>query len=116
MTTYKTPFSKRCEILADCHTSLRLSDRDSLHEYWQLLLDGGFSGGAKVASWIHWGYVTATDKGEKAINDSWAWMCNNLYLDPAEEYESINQMFALQQEAIAEMDYDDDYVDPDEDE
>ena len=91
MATYKTPFSKRCEILGQLWLFYRDNHSDDLtwDKYFEV-----YDIGLPLAYMV-WAEVATVKRGsESYVNEAWDDACGIIDVDRDAKYESLTEFFA----------------------
>lgn len=91
MATYKTPFSKRCEILGNVW--LFYAEDAKRDEVWSKYFEI-YDVGLPLAYMINMDFATIKKGKEYLINDAWDDICKVISVDPMAKYDDLQSFFA----------------------
>jgi hypothetical protein len=84
----KTPFSKKCEILAEA--LLDWKENETFGDFFE-----GYDLGGYYASGVYYGHITVNEKGQEFIEQTWQEFCELLVVDHHGYYTSFEDLLGM---------------------
>lgn len=83
-----TPFSKKCDILAQAYSEWQGEDM------WGPFFSS-YDLGTVFAFGVSYGMITVTKSGENEVNEAWVAFCDRLGIDSYGDYDSIDELLDI---------------------